>query len=130
MSRVDVRDRCRDSPERARSLLTVRAAISSARCSERPWSFSDSLTCSYWRARLVPSLTPRGGIGWILLTSVLLGYPVRAGLVEHAGDDHAEGHQAHGVQRRLVLGQPAEGDQPEVVHRQQAEAHGERRIEP
>ena len=36
MSCVDVRERVRDSPERARSLLTVRAAISSARDSEAP----------------------------------------------------------------------------------------------
>ena len=47
MSLVDVRERWRDSPERARSLLTVRAAISSARSSERPWSFWLSLMCSY-----------------------------------------------------------------------------------
>ena len=36
MSSVDVRERWRDSPLRARSLLTVRAAISSARLSLRP----------------------------------------------------------------------------------------------
>jgi hypothetical protein len=41
------------SPARARCLLTVRAAISSARSSERPCSFSDSLTCRYWRSRLL-----------------------------------------------------------------------------
>src|SRR5215207_7873804 len=63
MSCVDVRERWRDSPLRARSLLTVRAAISSARDSEAPCSFWLSLMCSYWRARLVPFLTPRGGIG-------------------------------------------------------------------
>ena len=51
-----------DSPERARSLLTVRAAISSALRSERPACFSLRLTCSYWRARLLPFLTPRGGM--------------------------------------------------------------------
>jgi hypothetical protein len=36
MSFVDVRDAERDSPWRAFSLFTVRAAISSARPSERP----------------------------------------------------------------------------------------------
>jgi hypothetical protein len=62
MSRVDARERCRDSPLRARSLLTVRAAISSARPSDAPCSFWLSLMCSYCRARFVPFLTPRGGI--------------------------------------------------------------------
>src|SRR4051794_9464086 len=62
MSFVDVRERVRDSPERARSLLTVRAAISSARSSDLPCSFWLSLMCSYWRARLVPGFTPRGGM--------------------------------------------------------------------
>ena len=38
MSLVEVRERVRDSPARARSLLTVRAAISSALSSERPCS--------------------------------------------------------------------------------------------
>src|SRR5439155_3696720 len=48
MSRVEVRDaRPLASPERARSLLTVRAAISFARFVERPCFFSDSLMCSY-----------------------------------------------------------------------------------
>src|SRR5687768_1473487 len=62
MSRVDERDRVRDSPERARSLFTVRAAISSARSVEAPRSLALSLMCSYWRARFVPFFTPRGGI--------------------------------------------------------------------
>jgi hypothetical protein len=39
------------SPDCARCLLTVRAAISSARSSDRPASSSDSFTCSYWRSR-------------------------------------------------------------------------------
>jgi hypothetical protein len=47
MSWVDVRDRVRDSPLRARSLLTVRAAISSARDSDAPCDFWLSLMCSY-----------------------------------------------------------------------------------
>jgi hypothetical protein len=40
-------------PAFARCLLTVRAAISSARSSERPCSFSDCLMCLYWRSRLL-----------------------------------------------------------------------------
>jgi hypothetical protein len=39
------------SPDCARCLLTVAAAISSARSSDRPASSSDSFTCSYWRSR-------------------------------------------------------------------------------
>ena len=39
------------SPFAARSLLTVRAAISFARFVERPCFFSESLMCSYWRSR-------------------------------------------------------------------------------
>src|SRR4051794_20036966 len=77
MSCVDVRERCRDSPLRARSLFTVRAAISSARSSEAPWSSSLSLMCSYWRARFVPSLTPRGGIGSSFPCLLYFRLPVR-----------------------------------------------------
>src|SRR5215212_3077956 len=62
MSRVDVRDRRRDSPERARSFWTVRAAISLARPVERPCCFWLRFTCSYCRARFVPFFTPRGGM--------------------------------------------------------------------
>jgi hypothetical protein len=39
------------SPDAARCLLTVRAAISFARFVERPCFFSESLTCSYCRSR-------------------------------------------------------------------------------
>jgi hypothetical protein len=39
------------SPDFARCLLTVRAAISFARFVERPCFCSESLTCSYWRSR-------------------------------------------------------------------------------
>src|SRR5437016_6688438 len=63
MSCVDVLKRVRDSPERARSFWTVRAAISFARLVDRPCCRSLRLPCSYWRARLVPFLTPLGGIG-------------------------------------------------------------------
>jgi hypothetical protein len=51
MSLVEVLDRWRASPERARSLFTVRAAISVARRSDRPAAFWLALTCSYWRSR-------------------------------------------------------------------------------
>lgn len=51
-SRVDVLLAERASPARARSLLKVREAISSARPSEVPRFSAPSLMCSYWRARL------------------------------------------------------------------------------
>ena len=57
MSLTELRDAVRDSPARAFSLFTVRAAISSARLSERPACFSLFFTCSYWRARFVPFFT-------------------------------------------------------------------------
>jgi hypothetical protein len=47
-----------DSPERARSLLTVRAAISSARAVLSPRSSALSLMCSYCRSRF--GLDPLG----------------------------------------------------------------------
>jgi hypothetical protein len=62
MSLVDVGELVRDSPDRARSLLTVLAAISSARCYEAPLLRSLCLMCSYCRARFVPFFTPLGGI--------------------------------------------------------------------
>src|SRR2546421_4764062 len=52
MSTIEVRLVSRASPCRARSLLTVRAAISSAVSSLRPRSSRPSLMCSYWRSRL------------------------------------------------------------------------------
>src|SRR5512139_2406328 len=54
------------SPLLARSLFTVRAAISSASSSDEPRSRSESLMCSYWRARFVPFLVPRGGMTRLL----------------------------------------------------------------
>jgi hypothetical protein len=48
---VESRLACSASPERARSLLTVRAAISLAVFSERPRCSKPSLTCSYCRSR-------------------------------------------------------------------------------
>jgi hypothetical protein len=45
-----------------RSLLIVRAAISSARSLLMPRRRPDALMCSYCRPRLLPGLTPRGGI--------------------------------------------------------------------
>jgi len=46
----------RASPARARSLFTVRAAISSARSSEFPRSSNPSLMWSYWRSRVAVHL--------------------------------------------------------------------------
>src|SRR5437764_13157809 len=54
MSRVELRDADFASPLRARSLLTVAAAICFARLVERPCFFSLSLMCSYCRSRFAP----------------------------------------------------------------------------
>ena len=51
MSSRDRREDSFASPARARSLLTVRAAISSALSSEAPLSSRLSLMCSYCRSR-------------------------------------------------------------------------------
>jgi len=64
--RVELRDRVRDSPERARFLLTVRAAISFARPADAPRFRALRLIFVYCLARLVPFLTPRGGISYLL----------------------------------------------------------------
>ena len=58
MSRVDVRLAVLASPERARSLFTVRAAISSACLVFSPRCFALALMCSYCRSRL--GLDPLG----------------------------------------------------------------------
>ena len=52
MSRVDEREDVLASPLLARSLLTVRAAISLARFVDLPCCLALSLMCSYWRSRL------------------------------------------------------------------------------
>jgi hypothetical protein len=76
MSSRDSFDDVLASPLRARSLLTVRAAISSALSSDEPRSRSESLMCSYCRARFVPFLVPRGGIAYLLRSPVtLVAYP-------------------------------------------------------
>jgi hypothetical protein len=49
----DERDELFVSPDFDRALLTVRAAISFARFVDSPFFFSLSLTCSYWRSRLL-----------------------------------------------------------------------------
>src|SRR5665811_2175260 len=67
MSSVDVRLVSSASPARARSLLTVRAAISSAVSSSSPRSTRPSLMWSYWRSRL--SLHARCGMPSPLLRS-------------------------------------------------------------
>lgn len=61
MSRVDALLVVRDSPDRARSLFTVLAAISVARSGLSPRSFALSLMCSYCRSRF--GLDPRGTAG-------------------------------------------------------------------
>src|SRR6266513_2598764 len=61
MSWVELRLACLASPARARSLLTVRAAISSAVSSFSPRSRRPSLMWSYWRSRL--SLQASCGMG-------------------------------------------------------------------
>src|SRR5213080_3144931 len=53
MSRIEVRLASMVSPCRARSLFTVRAAISSALSSPVPRSTDPSLMCSYWRSRML-----------------------------------------------------------------------------
>ena len=60
---MSVRERRDDvfaSPARARSLFTVRAAISSALSSDVPRSSRPSLMCSYWRSRF--ALQALGGM--------------------------------------------------------------------
>src|SRR6185437_13450618 len=96
MSCVELREAVCDSPERARSLFTVRAAISSARSVDAPRDLTDSLTASYWRARLVPFFTPRGGIALcqpfgFVLAQIALEQPPVALLVAQDGDDHVLG---------------------------------------
>src|SRR5579859_5267155 len=58
MSCIDVRLAVLASPDRARSLFTVRAAISSARLVLSPRSMALSLMCSYCRSRF--GLDPLG----------------------------------------------------------------------
>src|SRR5437588_5016620 len=79
-------DDCFASPVRARSLLTVRAAISFARFADLPCFCSLSLTCSYCRSRLLDHAccgirissfageTARGGLGLLdgLVVNVVL----------------------------------------------------------
>jgi hypothetical protein len=60
--RPPLRDPRDVSPASDRSLLTVRAAICSALSLLMPRRRPDALMCSYWRPRLLPFLTPRGGI--------------------------------------------------------------------
>src|SRR5215207_8360869 len=69
MSCRDVLDDVRASPERARSLLTVRAAISFALLVEAPCSLALSLMCSYCRSRLLLHAS------WGIQTSFFGGLP-------------------------------------------------------
>src|SRR5690242_8184313 len=80
MSSVEVLLASFDSPARARSLLTVRAAICSAVDSSRPWSSSPSLMWSYWRSRFLLhpcGMVPPSGLGVAL--------DVPAARTRHAG---------------------------------------------
>src|SRR3954470_22188269 len=96
MSRVELRERVRDSPLRARSLLTVRAAISSARLSDAPCSFSLFLMCSYWRARFVPFWTRRGGFRDLLRRDPCVRlHGLRNAASAHAPPQRDEGRDAH-----------------------------------
>jgi hypothetical protein len=95
--RVELRDRVRDSPERARFFCTVRAAISLALDADAPRLRALLLIFSYCRARLVPFLTPRGGIRitpcadtnrllWASLGAPSDKHPVRAPVAPGASD--------------------------------------------
>jgi anti-anti-sigma factor len=102
MSVTELRERLFDSPLRARSLLTVRAAISSARDSEAPCSRSLCLTYSYCLARLVPFFTPRGGIGRLLCSfAPTRSVPEPIGVKRSASGDP-----------RRVVGPGAAGEKP------------------
>ena len=77
MPRVEDFDAVHVLPARAFSRLTVRAAFSSARFSDAPAAFAESLMCSYWRARFVPFLTPDGGMSSSSCRVVPARLPVR-----------------------------------------------------
>src|SRR3954468_11640434 len=82
MSLVDERLDVLASPARARSLLTVRAAISSASSSLRPRSSKPSLMCSYCRSRFL--LHACCGIGVLLLLVAFRRYTYPAIAFVHA----------------------------------------------
>src|SRR5439155_6961627 len=70
-----------------------------ARRSERPWWRSDSLTCSYWRARFVPFLIPRGGTAASFRYSG--DYPAgRPAYTSSERKEGADGRQARGEEDR------------------------------
>src|SRR5690349_15584373 len=75
MSRRDCALACFASPCWARSLLTVRAAISSATFSLLPRDFTLSLMCSYWRSRL-----PLQALGMSFSSMLALGLGLGLGL--------------------------------------------------
>src|ERR1700740_444526 len=103
MSLVEGRELDRASPLRARSLLTVRAAISSARDRDAPLLRSLSLMCSYWRSRLLPFSTPRGGMSPTSVEQLVC--HVRAHDRAHApglGADARTGHHRGSAARRAA----------------------------
>src|SRR5690242_1382637 len=88
-SLIDDRLAVFDSPARARSLFTVRAAISSARLVEPPRFLTLSLMCSYCRSRL--GLDPAGMVA--SFASVVLQIPgTRADQTSRACPGAAAGH--------------------------------------
>src|SRR5262245_135995 len=95
------------SPDRARSLLTVLAAISSARSSEAPRSSWLSLMCSYWRARFVPFFTARGGMATSSFDSVPL---------PRCGSPGTRGEPAQGIERDGAAFEDEERIELELEH--------------
>jgi hypothetical protein len=74
------------SPDCARCLLTVRAAISSALSVLAPRSLAESLMCSYWRSRFA-LFNPRGGMGSLREVAARV-IPVPDSLLGTRGGDH------------------------------------------
>ena len=69
------------SPARARSLFTVRAAISLAVSRLSPRSRSPSLMCSYWRSRLLLQASLRHADLLVVSCHTVLRAPVSMGRV-------------------------------------------------
>src|SRR5213083_2709671 len=99
MSRTDVRLAVLASPERARSLFTVRAAISSARLVLSPRCFTLALMCSYCRSRL--GLDPLG------ISAASRWRHWRSGMLQRAGVSTPRTAVHAGLQPDLVHPPPA-----------------------
>ena len=115
MSSIEDRLRWRASPARARSLFTVRAAISSASSSDEPRSSRPSLMCSNWRSRfgdqagcgisslrcgfVRPDRAGRSttfGVAWVRTALQPGGDRAGPGICQPAGDSEATGAGALG----------------------------------